>query len=142
MTDNCLFSNFISNSRCVTMLSDKSSGIGIKKSEGNHPLTKSQTKIRATALHYGIANIRIIFYEQKNPRIGLVRGHVKQSHLIKFKRSRSIFYCIAYVFQCIQECLKFILCELCRLSIYSISIYSLVQPVPAFSKVFLCYVAE
>ena len=48
------------------MLSDKSSGIGIKKSEGNHPLTKSQTKIRATALHYGIANIRIILLLQVN----------------------------------------------------------------------------
>lgn len=84
----------------------------------------------------------IILYRQKNPRIGLVRGHVKQSHLIKFKRSRSILYRIAYIFQCFQKSLKFILSELCRLTVYSISVNTLVQPVAAFPEVFLCYIAE
>lgn len=51
----------------VLLIRNEKVRCGHKKSEGNHPLTKSQTKIRATALHYGIANIRIIFHEQKIP---------------------------------------------------------------------------
>lgn len=79
---------------------------------------------------------------KKYPRIGLMRGRVKLSHLIKFKRSRSILYCIAYIFQCVQESLKFVLCELSWLTINSISIKALIQPVTAFTEVFLRYVAE
>ena len=79
--------------------------------------------------------------QEKSP-YRLNTGTCQTKHLIKFKRSRDVPYCRADIVQRIQKRPELVLREFRPLPVDHVSVYALVQPVPAFPEIFLGYVAE